>query len=201
MPDEHTLVQMLVDEFGTEHFDDLRAELPDAPGAWWFRTRRPEDIQFYVIHHSGNGTTPRTYTSTIYNYHRQRFRGYGYHFTLYCYRSTPDRFWWKVRYTRSVFQWGANVKGKNDRVVGCVWVGNYATDPPDAETVEMVTGVFERLFLVLDRWLGTRPIVVGHRDLLQQGYTICPGDWAYGPNGPLMRLNARGLPSASGNDS
>ena len=200
MADENALVQMLVDEFGAEHFDDLRAELPDAPNAWWFRPRRPEDIQFYVIHHSGSGTTPRTYTSTIYNSHKQRFRGYGYHFTIYCYRSAPDRFWWKVRYTRSVLQWGANVKGKNDRVVGCVWVGNYAAEPPDAETVEMVTNVFERLFLVLDRWLGTRPIVVGHRDLLQQGYTVCPADWAYGPNGPLMRLNARGLLSAPANN-
>ncbi|MFQ6059661.1 MAG: hypothetical protein ACE5MB_12360, partial [Anaerolineae bacterium] len=130
----------------------------------------------------------------------QRFGGYGYHFTIYCYRSAPDRFWWKVCYTRSVLQWGANVKGKNDSVVGCVWVGDYDAQPPEAETVEAVTGVFERLFLVLDQWLGWRPVVVGHRDLLQPGYTECPADWAYGPNGPLMRLNARGLREAPGDD-
>ena len=192
MPDESALIQMLTSTLGTEHFEDIRDELPDDPGATWFSVRPLDGIRFYAVHHTGDGTTPRTYTRTIYNYHRQRFGGYGYHFTIYCYRSAPDRFWWKVRYTRSVFQMGANVKGKNDQVIGCVWVGDYVHNPPDAETVAAVQDVFLRLFRVLDEWLGFRPIVVGHRDLLQAGYTECPGDWAYGPGGVLQQLNLRG---------
>lgn len=192
--DPAQLLRMLQDEFGVWGeggiFEDLRASLPDRPNTPWFRPTDLDDITHYVVHHSA--TDERTSTMTIYESHLERFGGYGYHFTLYCFPTADGRHWKKLRYTRTVGIMGAHVLGKNDLAIGTVWVGNYEANPPDPEIVAIVEDAMRRLFTTMDAWLGFKPRVAGHRDMLNRGHTVCPGgNWAYGPNGVLQRLSCR----------
>jgi hypothetical protein len=193
--DPAQLLQMLQTEFGLWGeggiFDDVRETLPDQPDTPWFAPTDLDQTTHYAIHHSA--TDPRTSTEAIYRSHVERFGGYGYHFTLYCYPTGEGQHWQQLRYTRTVGLKGAHVLGKNDlATVGVCWVGNYEADPPAPETVAVVEDILWRLFTTLDRWLGFKPRVAGHRELLQRGYTACPGgNWAFGPGGVLERLSRR----------
>lgn len=193
--DAEQLLRMLQDEFGVWGeggiFEDVRDLLPDEPDTPWFSPTDLDQTTHYAIHHSA--TDPRTSTLDIYRHHVERFGGYGYHFTLYCFPTSDGRHWKKLRYTRTVGLKGAHVKGKNDLApVGVCWVGNYEDDPPAPETVAVVEDVLRRLFTTLDEWLSFKPRVAGHRELLNRGYTVCPGgEWAFGPGGVLERLSQR----------
>ena len=168
------LVEMLKDEFGDE-FDDIRGKLAQTGQ---FDPRRLDGINFQVIHHTGDGTTPQTYSNTIATYHVENngWPAIGYHFLIYGH---------KVRFVGSLETARANVWGRNAEVIGISVVGNYSSEPPSASALALC----KRLCDALDRYLGRILPRVGHRDVALPGHeTSCPGDAAYGPNGWLQAV-------------
>ena len=170
------LVERLSAEFG-DKFDDIRADLMRA-GEY---DKRPlEGVNYHVIHHTGTGTTPQTYSNTIARYHVENngWPGIGYHFLIY-----PH----KVRYVGSLDTERANVWGRNAEVIGISLVGDFQTQAPADSTLDLC----KRLCNVLDAYLARQLPRVGHRDVALPGHgTACPGESAYGPNGWLQRIQA-----------
>lgn len=156
------LLSMLQAEFGGEQFDDIRTALPVTSLA---PLRQLDEIQYIVIHHSGAGTTPSTWSKTIANYHVYD-RGWGriaYHFLVYGVGAG------KVRYSASINEHGYGVHGHNADCIDICLVGDYDKTPPAEVMIELT----RRLVLVLRRFLGRDVPVVRHCDL--QADTSCPG--------------------------
>lgn len=168
------LVERLIAEFGAK-FDDIRTELMRSGE---FDKRPLAGIKLQVIHHTGTGTTPQTYSNTIARYHVENngWPGIGYHFVVY-----PH----KVRYVGSLDTERANVWGRNAEVIGISLVGDFSKEPPASSTLDLC----KRLCNVLDSYLGRLLPRVGHRDASLPGHgTECPGESAYGPDGWLQRI-------------
>lgn len=162
--DDSALLVILGAEF-RDRFQDWRGELADSipagqPGGVPLRSDM-QQIEHWAIHHSAVPATvgPRE----IYNWHRRNngWVGIGYHFCV----GDAGQVW----YTRHVGQWGINVKGKNDRVVGICLLGDFtASIPPEAQLEATA-----RLCRCLDEWLGRRLPRTPHRALVS---TTCPGN-------------------------
>lgn len=168
------LVAALQSEFGAK-FDDVRDELVQTGQ---FDPRPLDGINYQVIHHTGPGTTPNTYSNTIARYHVEHngWPAIGYHFLVY-----PH----KVRYVGSLDTARANVWGRNPEVIGIALVGNFQEQAPADDTLALT----KQLCNVLDTYLDRQIPRVGHRDVaLPDHGTSCPGDSAYGPNGWLQRI-------------
>ena len=178
------LVEMLADEFGDE-FDDIRGELVQTDQ---FDPRSLDGVNYQVIHHTGNGTTPQTYSNTIARYHVENngWPAIGYHFLIYAH---------KVRYVGSLDTARSNVWGRNAEVIGISLVGNYADEAPASSALALC----KQLCDALDRYLGRAVPRVGHRDVALPGHeTSCPGDSAYGPDGWLQAIQPdEGVPPDS----
>ncbi len=171
---QETLVQLLSAEFG-DKFDDIRAELAHTGE---YDPRPLGGIKYQVIHHTGTGTTPQTYSNTIARYHVESngWPAIGYHFLVY-----PH----KVRYVGSLDTERANVWGRNAEIIGIALVGDFSTEVPADSTLDLC----QRLCDLLDGYLVRAVPRVGHRDVaLPDHGTECPGDTAYGPDGWLARI-------------
>ena len=160
--DDARLLDMLAQEFGSAGFDDIRTVLPVTASA---PARKLSEIKYIVIHHSGAGTTPSTWSRAIADYHVSD-RGWGriaYHFLVHGVGAG------KVRYSASINEHGYGVHGHNADCIDICLVGDYDKTPPAEVMIELT----RRLVLVLRRFLGRDVPVVRHCDL--QADTSCPG--------------------------
>lgn len=175
---EDDLVTLLSSELGDD-FDDIRGELAKTGE---FDPRDLSEINYQVIHHTGTGTTPQTYSNTIALYHVENngWPAIGYHFLIYSH---------KVRYVGSLGTARANVWGRNPEVIGIAIVGDYADVAPSDSALLLC----KKLCDLLDRYMERTVPRVGHRDVALPGHgTQCPGDAAYGPDGWLQKIQPDG---------
>jgi uncharacterized small protein (DUF1192 family) len=177
---EQILLEQLRAEFG-DQFDDIRDALP-ATGH--FPTRPLEQIHYLAIHHTGAGTTSRTWSSTVARDHVEN-RGWpaiGYHFLVYNH---------KVRYCGSILTSHKDAWGLSAETVDVAFVGDYDEEAPSDRAIELAA----RLLDLLEGYLG-RPVPrKAHRDLALPGHeTTSPGQSGFGPDGWLRRLGVAEAP-------
>lgn len=179
---EQLLLEQLRAALG-DQFDDVREALP-APGH--FPTRPLEQIHYLAIHHTGAGTSSKTWSSTIAKDHveNRRWPAIGYHFLVYNH---------KVRYCGSILTSHKDAWGLSAETVDVAFVGDYDAEAPGDSAIELAG----RLLELLEQYLG-RPVPrKAHRDLALPGHeTTSPGQSGFGPEGWLRRLGVAEEPGA-----
>jgi len=132
------------------------------------------EVKHWAIHHSA--APPQIGPYEIYQYHKSRrepdgtlWAGIGYHFCI-----GQDG---TIHYTRNVGQWGINVAGKNDQVVGICLLGDFTNALPTEAQLSAAQFVCQTLDRFVASVQGTDLIPLPrtpHR-ALNPGRTECPG--------------------------
>jgi hypothetical protein len=148
---------------------DLRDQFPDAPDADASNYHSPEQIEGISQHHGGIVLVSDTlkgdllYAKASYDYDLDEYGGIGYQLIA----SPAGRLFW----TRNLDTWGCHTKGKNDRLLGIMAMGDWRYQtPPDPLLCALSLG-----YIILWRWCGGLRLVQGHNQWPGQS-TECPGD-------------------------
>jgi hypothetical protein len=172
---EDPVVAFMRAQFG-DAFEDIRNVLPKVGD---YPSRMADQIRLVAIHHTGSGTSFRTWSKTV----AQSSIDLGlpaipHHFLVY-----PS----KVRYAGELLTARNDLPGHETEAINVALVGDFETEPPSQSTIDLAG----RLCDALDAYLG-RPLTRhGHRSLALPGDTTsCPGATAYGDGGWLEKLNA-----------
>ncbi|RMG96178.1 MAG: hypothetical protein D6706_10645, partial [Chloroflexi bacterium] len=156
----------------------------------------------WAFHHSAG--PPKSSSRAIYQANINRgLGGMAYHFLAYCYRS-GSRIYRKLRLARNPLQWGAHVKGQNEKWIGYCWVGTYHDHVPDDELLAAQAEMLRITRRITHDWLGTDVAPAkAHNEILGLNYTQCPdgGLWFRDRFIPLLEGNGKGVePPADGED-
>ena len=123
----------------------------------------PRKLEHVVVHHSASPL--RTTLREIDKWHRARgFDGVGYNYVI-----EEDG---RIQYGRTLFKPGAHTLGHNRDSVGICVVGNNLD--PEQSWTEAQEESLKELVRAL-RMIFPGLSVAGHRDMMPEGYTECPG--------------------------
>lgn len=163
----------------TYGFIDLRGKLAGDSYNWsWIR--KTTDIKYLVIHHSAGATTQTPQDIASFHVNTRGWGGIGYHFVIDVNGL--------VSYVGDLSTARANVKDKNEQVIGVCLIGDFTKELPSDR---QIIAAHELSKFILFDLSGNFPnlkgwkSLVGHQDLQS---TACPGDTWKGVSGMRDRI-------------
>lgn len=137
----------------------------NVPEAVMMARRRPEEIRYIVIHHSG---TPNGNVAIFRDYHIHQlgWGDVGYHYVICNGNGGPDG---EVQEGRNILFTGAHAPGRNNDSIGICLVGDFTQGKPTSAQMLALYGLIKDL---MRRYPITPDRVLAHKEVNQ---TDCPG--------------------------